>query len=176
MKRISGFDEGKATRYLIRCIVYKHGNAWTMNSNKGGTRIFNGSIESFAKFLQKIKAKDNAESPKSYRSMTYMRIAQEIASGKDKVIFVWSNYWPKNKSSTKVIFGEDETMKRINEEKLTEVRYSDVTGLGEMVYNLVSRLTSEEEVTTFGKMLRDIFEADFTDSTFQALINGLSKK
>ena len=99
-------------RYLVRCKVYKNGNAWTMNSNKGGTRVFNGDIDAFAKFLMKIKAKDDAEDPRSYRSMTYRNMAQEIADGGDNVIYVWSNNWPDKGKSAKVYRSED--VKRMN--------------------------------------------------------------
>lgn len=108
-------------RYLVKCKVYKHGNQWTLNSDKGGTRVFNGSIEGFAKFLRKIQAKDDAVDPKTFRSMTYMNIAQEIADGGDNVIYVWSNMWPDNGKKTKV-YSEDKNMRKIGEELLMKYR------------------------------------------------------
>ncbi len=91
-------------RYLIKAKIHYDGNStWTLNSN-AGTRVFHGDINSFAKFLQKIKAKDNFMDPKSFRSMTYKSIANEVINGKDNTIFIWSNYWPDKNKSMKAYF------------------------------------------------------------------------
>ena len=78
-------------RYLIKVKIFFDGNnAWTLNG-QAGTKVFHGDINAFAKFLQKLKAKDNFQDPKSFRSMTYKNIAQEVINGTDNTIFIWSN-------------------------------------------------------------------------------------
>ena len=83
-------------RYLIRARVQYDlpTNTFTLNSDKGGTRVFRGDREAFIKFLMKIKAKDNESDPRSNRKKTYADIADEIISGTDPYIYVWSNTWP----------------------------------------------------------------------------------
>lgn len=80
------YHEGKK---LIKVKVLFDGNrGWTLSWNNKFKSFF-GSREDFAKLLQKVKAKDDAQSPKSFRSMTYLSIAQEIADGTDTTIWIW---------------------------------------------------------------------------------------
>lgn len=86
MKIIKNYSED---RKLIRVsVLYDGARSWTLQW-KGGFKVFRGSIEDFSKFLMKIKAKDDKESPRSFRSLTYINIAKEITNGSDIIIWVW---------------------------------------------------------------------------------------
>jgi len=81
-------------RYLVKIRVFFDGkNKWTLNS-KHGVKVFTGTREEFAKYLMRIKAKDDITDPRSFRGMTYLKIVDEILSGKDSFIWVWSNNFP----------------------------------------------------------------------------------
>lgn len=69
-------------------VLYDGHRGWTLNWNNNFKVVY-GSIEEFAKFLMKVQAKDNFQEPRSFRSMTYQQIAQEIANGSDRTIWVW---------------------------------------------------------------------------------------
>lgn len=78
-------------RRLIKIeVLYNGSRGWTLTW-EGKFKAIYGSVEDFAKLLRAIKAKDDATDPPSARSMTYLEIAQEIADGKDRTIWVWSN-------------------------------------------------------------------------------------
>lgn len=51
------------------------------------------SREGLIKFLKKIQAKDSITNPNSYRGITYIQIADDIISGNNPYIYVWSNMW-----------------------------------------------------------------------------------
>ena len=75
---------------LAKVEVFNDGNNWSMQWN-GHTYTFQGTIEQFSKVLMKIKAADNYEEPRSYRSMKYVDIANEIANGQDRIIWAWEH-------------------------------------------------------------------------------------
>ena len=77
-------------RHLIQFKVTYGNNTFTLKSD-GITKIFKGTKEEFAKFLKNIQAKDNYSEPKSARKLTYMQITDEIITGNDPIIYVWSN-------------------------------------------------------------------------------------
>jgi hypothetical protein len=90
-------------RYLVKAKVLWDGkDTWTIISDKNGTRVFRGNKEAFTKFLRKIKAKDNLHDPRSFRSLTYAGIVDEIISGKDNIIYVWGHHFPDKKKPIKV--------------------------------------------------------------------------
>ena len=83
-------------RKLVEVKATKSGSFWTLkwedeNKNKRSF-VYRGNIDQFAKFLKQIQAKDDYEQPKSYRSLTYKEIAEEIEKGTDTTIYVWSKY------------------------------------------------------------------------------------
>jgi len=78
-------------RSLVTISIWHDGKGSFTLSYPGGCKIFKGSVKGFAKFLQKIQAKDGASYPKSARNKTYMEIAQDVFNGKDPMIYVWSN-------------------------------------------------------------------------------------
>jgi hypothetical protein len=78
------------SRSLVQVRVRYENNTWTIQYNRS-VRVFHGNIEEFAKFLQRIKASDDKTEPRSVRNFTYMQIAQEIQTGSDPIIWVWSN-------------------------------------------------------------------------------------
>jgi hypothetical protein len=69
-------------------VLYDGHRGWTLNWNHNFKVVY-GSIEEFAKFLMKVQAKDNFQDPHSFRSMPYLQIAQEIANGSDRTIWIW---------------------------------------------------------------------------------------
>jgi hypothetical protein len=84
---------------LVRVEVYSTGNNWALQW-EGGNKTFLGTKEQFAKFLQRIKAADDREDPRSYRSMRYVDIASEIQNGSDRVIWVYKHMIPKMNEAT----------------------------------------------------------------------------
>jgi hypothetical protein len=76
-------------------VLWNQGNSFTLKYGGGQTKVFRGTPEAFAKFLQKIKASDNATEPRSKRQIRYMDIVNEIMSGKDHTIWVWDNMMKK---------------------------------------------------------------------------------
>jgi hypothetical protein len=60
-------------------------------SYPGGSKIFRGSPESFAKFLRKLGAKEGSTTPRSSRTWTYKEMVDAIMRGKDPNIYVFSN-------------------------------------------------------------------------------------
>jgi hypothetical protein len=87
MRKIENFLE---SRKLIQVeVLYNGSRGWTLNWGKGSFKSIYGSVEEFATILKKLKAKDNFQDPHSFRSMTYLQIAQEIANGSDRTIWIW---------------------------------------------------------------------------------------
>lgn len=79
----------KEGRKLVKVKVMFNGNrGWTLSWNST-FKSFYGTPEEFTKLLRKINAKDNLQSPNSFRSITYSKITQEIMAGTDNIIWVW---------------------------------------------------------------------------------------
>lgn len=72
-------------------VLWNQGNSFTLKYGGGNTKVFRGTPEAFAKYLQKIKASDNATEPRSKRQIRYMDMVNEIMSGRDHTIWVWDN-------------------------------------------------------------------------------------
>ena len=78
------------SRRLIQIeVLYDGHRGWNLTWGNGRFKVVYGSVEEFSKILMKIQAKDNFSDPHSFRSMTYIQIAQEIANGSDRTIWVW---------------------------------------------------------------------------------------
>ena len=78
---------------LVKVKVLFDGNkGWTLTWNKSDFKTIHGAAEVFAKFLQKIQAKDDKTSPNSVRGITYLEITKEISTGSDSTIWVWEKY------------------------------------------------------------------------------------
>jgi len=78
-------------RYLVRIEVLFDGNSrWTMLFEQRQKIVF-GDKEQFARLLRKLGASDDKFDPKSFRSMTYKNIVEEIMEGKDRIIWIWSD-------------------------------------------------------------------------------------
>lgn len=52
----------------------------------------NNEENELALFLKRLKAKDDSDSPRSKRFLTYKEIAQEIMDGSDNIIYIWSSF------------------------------------------------------------------------------------
>jgi hypothetical protein len=76
-------------RRLIKVHVRYEKDLWTLQY-EGTVRVFHGDVDSFAKFLQRIRACDDATQPRSVRNKTYMNMALEIQDGSDPNIWIWS--------------------------------------------------------------------------------------
>jgi hypothetical protein len=79
------------SRELVQVEVFNDGNNWAMNWKGGGSFVFRGSQSAFALFLRRLKASDDKVPPRSHRSEPYKMIAQEIAMGSDRIIWVWKH-------------------------------------------------------------------------------------
>ena len=77
------------SRHLVKINVYRNGNQWTF-STEGKSYVAICDEEGFVDLLRKLKAKDDKEEPRSFRSETYKQIAQEIIDGTDRTIYVWN--------------------------------------------------------------------------------------
>lgn len=78
-------------RHLVKVdIQYTSPSSFTLRY-EGGMKTFYGSMEDFARFLRRLKASDDKNDPRSYRSMTFKAMAQEAMDGTDTVVWVWSN-------------------------------------------------------------------------------------
>jgi hypothetical protein len=86
---IDDLDFINEARSIVQCSVRYSNNTFTINYPSGPT-VYNGTPEGFAKFLRKIGAKDSTN-PKSGRVYTFSEIVDRIVSGKDPVIYIWSN-------------------------------------------------------------------------------------
>jgi hypothetical protein len=60
-----------------------------------GTLRFRGSKEQFAKFLQKIQAKDAQTDPPSSKNRTYMQMVNTAIDKSDPYIWIWNKNWYK---------------------------------------------------------------------------------
>ena len=109
-------------RSLVTISIWHDGKGSFTLSYPGGCKIFKGSVKGFAKFLQKIQAKDGASYPKSARNKTYMEIAQDVFNGKDPIIYVWSNILNK-------LEGMQFTEEVLKEEKLYSYRFTTIDGI-----------------------------------------------
>jgi len=79
-------------RNLILIDVFWNGKTgWSMSS-LAGNRVYNGSPQSFCKFLRQLQAKD-VSNPRSQRNITYMEIVDNIMTGKEHGFYVWSNIY-----------------------------------------------------------------------------------
>ena len=78
------------SRHLVKIEVFVSMGAFTFNF-EGRAFVFRGNFEEFRRFLMAIKAKDNKEDPRSFRSETYARIATEIMDGTDSIIYAYSS-------------------------------------------------------------------------------------
>jgi hypothetical protein len=54
---------------------------------------FRGTDQEFAKFLRKIKAKDNSSDPPSTKKTRYIDMVNSAKDGTDPYIWVWTKYW-----------------------------------------------------------------------------------
>lgn len=116
-------------RSIIPVNVYWNGKGSFDLSFPGGHKVFNGSPESFAKFLMKLQAKDSSSQPRSLRAMTYSSMVNEIMEGKNTLIYVWSNYMNNLKG---LVF---------NESSLKEGIYEDLQ-------NILDSLKSKGKITS----------------------------
>lgn len=83
-------------RRLVKVeVLYDGHRGWTLNWGHQ-FKVFRGDLEEFAKFLARLKAKDDKVAPASHRSLTYRQIAQEIADGTDRMIWIWDNDLQRN--------------------------------------------------------------------------------
>lgn len=93
-KKVYGKDikiEEKAVRSLVPIYIHwNQKNTFSM-SYPGGNKVFNGSAESFEKFLKKLGASEASTSPRSARTWTYKAMVDAVMSGEDPNIYVFSN-------------------------------------------------------------------------------------
>lgn len=78
----------EAHRLVMVSVLHDGASRWTLQW-KGGFYVHSGTVESFAKLLMQIHAKDDKEDPRSFRSMKYLDIANEVTTGVDTTIYVW---------------------------------------------------------------------------------------
>jgi glutamate synthase domain-containing protein 1 len=64
----------------------------------------NNEENELALFLKRLKAKDDSNSPRSKRFLTYKELAKEIMDGSDNIIYIWSSFI---KSIKKVCYIDD---------------------------------------------------------------------
>jgi hypothetical protein len=69
--------------YFFRVVNYDNIKSLTLRTSKEGLR----------KFLIRIKAKDTKTTPSSMRGITYKIMVDDILTGIDNEIWVWSNKW-----------------------------------------------------------------------------------
>lgn len=78
-------------RYLVSVSVHYNGtDTFTLQWNKK-VKVFRGTPEGFAKFLQNIKATDSVTTPRSSRGVTYMQIVNGIIDGSHSSVWAWSS-------------------------------------------------------------------------------------
>ena len=85
-------------RSIVPVKVMQSNSFFTLTWNSGGKTkrfVYKGDTEKFTKFLRKMQAKDDETSPNSTRGKKYGAIVDEIISGKDNQIWVWSTYLDK---------------------------------------------------------------------------------
>lgn len=116
-------------------VIWDQKNNFTLKYGKN-IKVFRGNPESFAKFLQKIKASDNATEPRSKRQIKYMDMVNEIMSGRDHTIWVWDNM-----------------MKRVESMKLTEEIYPGAVYLDRYESDLFPKAFVEELIERAEKAL-----------------------
>lgn len=83
-------------RSIIKVTVTTPGKFFVMRwKNKNGSEgisTYKGKRGNFTRFLKKIQAADAKSSPRSANNATYSNIVDEIVSGKDRDIYVWSSF------------------------------------------------------------------------------------
>lgn len=87
----------KEARHLVKVeVIWDGQDGWTLKYDNRKTKVFRGDKTAFAKYLQKIQAKDDMTSPKSVRNETYKEIVDDIVLNRDRIIWVWSTNMKEN--------------------------------------------------------------------------------
>lgn len=146
---------------LVKVEVFNDGNSWSMQW-AGGNYIHRGDQESFAKLLRKIKAADDHEEPRSYRSERYIDIANEIASGSDRFIWVFEHMLKK--------LWEDGKMRKIQKRKMKEemIRQDLVDDIIQVIKNIERNMPDRGSGPSFeaGKEFASIVMGSVRDDAF----------
>lgn len=115
-------DLQNEARKLVKVTILWDGNTgWTL-TYRGGHKVFRGSAEGFAKFLQKLKAKDTESEPKSARNMKYMDMVKSAQKNNNSCVWIWSNDLSKLQGS---IFSEERSMKTVVVEEAVRLPKTD---------------------------------------------------
>lgn len=78
-------------RKLYKVNIIKMGDSYSFNYGNGKVKVYRGGEEGLRTLLRKLGASDNKVAPKSFRSKTFIKMAQEIIDQSDPIVWIWSN-------------------------------------------------------------------------------------
>lgn len=86
-------------RYLIQTKIKADGNIWSFKPVNGKGELpfsLQASEDQIRTLFRKLKVKDDISQPRSNKGLTYQQMMDEIKSGRDNLVYIWSNYYPKS--------------------------------------------------------------------------------